>query len=119
LGGVVAVSAVVALFLWREPVPVSHARLYKDGELFREINMHDVTVPFTYTVSGVDGRSVGGRNEVEVEYGRIRVIKSDCGFGICILRGWASGGRPIVCLPNRFVIKFEDFSGQGIDAVVG
>ena len=121
LGGVVAVSAVVALLLWQ--VPADYARIYKSGELFTEaVNLHTVTEPFLVVIDGgIDARSnVRGLNVIEIERGRIRMLESDCPLNVCVHRGWVSGGvMPIVCFPNRVVITFEGGSDDGVDAVVG
>ena len=59
----------------------------------------------------------GGSNTVTVRDGRIAVTEADCPDHYCMNRGFCSGGTPIVCLPNRLVIRFV--GEQPIDAVVG
>jgi len=61
--------------------------------------------------------SVGGHNTITVRDGKIAVTWADCPDGYCMAQGFCSGGRDIVCLPNRLVITF--MGEQEIDAVVG
>jgi len=110
--------------MWRMPsnqVPSSHVRILKEGDLFAEVNMLTLTGSQTIVVEGgVDARdrSIGRLNVIEIEHGRIRMVKSDCPLQMCVLRSWVSdGGMPVVCLPNRVVVTFE--GGTGVDAVVG
>jgi len=109
LGGVVIASAVAALLVWR--VPVSYARIYKDGILTEAVNLAAVAEGYTIVVEG---------NAIEVEPGRIRVSDADCPDVLCVRQGWARGGLvPIVCLPNRLVIVFDGGGDGDVDAVVG
>ena len=123
LGGVVVISAVLALFFWQ--VPASYARIYKEGVLLTDaVDLLAVTEPYTFVIDGgIDARdwSIGVLNVIEIERGRIRMSEADCAFNICVHRGWVSGGMiPIVCIPNQVVITFEDGRAEtDIDAVVG
>jgi len=95
-------------------VPMSYARIYKDGALTETVNLSVATDPYTIDIHGSSGFNI-----LEVEHGRIRVSKADCPDGICIRQGWVSGGLvPIVCFPNRLVITFEGNEAD-VDAVVG
>ena len=60
---------------------------------------------------------VGGRNTVTIRDGKVAVTHADCPDQICVKRGWCSGGREIVCLPNRLVIRF--LGPQEVDFAVG
>jgi len=129
LGIIVTISAVVAVLFWQ--VQASYANIYKDGELFRPpVNLLAVTEPYSVMIydgfsSGSDGLSsqsgADGLNVIEIEYGRVRMSESNCPLGICLHRGWVSGGiMPVVCLPNRVVVTFDGVSDDNrIDAVVG
>lgn len=69
----------------------------------------------TFEVDGVDGHSV-----FEVEDGRIRMVSSACRDKLCVGVGPIdSGGRAIVCLPNRVVIRVTGVSrgAGGVDGV--
>lgn len=58
-----------------------------------------------------------GINVVTVKDGKVAVTEADCPDGYCMARGYCSGGRQIVCLPNRLVLEFV--GNQSVDAVVG
>ena len=60
---------------------------------------------------------VVGHNTVTVRDGKVAVTHADCPDQICVRRGWCSGGRDIVCLPNRLVIHF--LNGSEVDFAVG
>ncbi len=68
----------------------------------------------TITVKGWQGSST-----FEVKDGRVRMVKSACRDKICIGVGWIdSGGRSIICLPNRVVIRVTGKRKSGkIDTV--
>jgi hypothetical protein len=113
LGVVVTVSAVAALVL--RQVPTSHAHIIQDGVLIESINISVVTEPYTINIEGSKGLNV-----IAVERGRIRMLNADCPDGTCVRQGWVSGGMtPIVCLPNRLLIKLDSGNRLDIDAVVG
>lgn len=46
-------------------------------------------------------------NVIQVLDGKIRVLEADCPDHTCVRTGWLrSDALPIVCLPNRLVIRF-------------
>jgi len=108
------VSAITAFLLSR--TPVAYARIYQDGELTVTVNLTDVPDAYMFGTTGTYGKNV-----INVDKGRIRIISADCPDWICVRQGWVSSGLvPIVCLPNRLVIILDDGSGNiGVDAVVG
>jgi hypothetical protein len=88
--------------------------IWQDGELIKTIDLSAVTSEYELTVE-YEGR----KNVIRVGPGRIEVLEADCPDGTCVKRGELSSGRtPIVCLPNRLVIRYMDSPG-GIDAVAG
>ena len=97
--------AVCGLLLARRfASPAVIARVELDGELYREIDLRAVTVPYEFTVE-----TEHGSNTVRVEHGRIAVIAADCPDKICVQRGWAKDSLlPVVCMPHRLVIELED-----------
>ncbi|MCL2426567.1 MAG: NusG domain II-containing protein [Oscillospiraceae bacterium] len=112
LGVIVIISAIIAVLLWR--VPADYARIYHDNVLVDVINLTTVTERREIEITRDNANNV-----VVIEYGRVRMECANCPDGICVRRGWVSGGLiPIVCLPNRVVIVF-DSSDNDVDAVVG
>ncbi len=90
------------------------AEVYKDGELIKTIDLNGVDNDYEFTV--------GDENEyniVRVENGRIRVMSASCPDKICVNQGYISDGLvPIVCLPNKVVIKIKGGEDEA-DASVG
>lgn len=60
---------------------------------------------------------VDGHNTVTIKDGKVAVTWADCPDKYCMARGYQSGGRDIVCLPNRLVIRF--LGPQSVDISVG
>ena len=59
----------------------------------------------------------GSYNTVEIKDGEIFVSEAGCPDKTCVKTGKLKGGMPIVCLPNRLVIRFAN--GGEVDAVAG
>jgi hypothetical protein len=113
LGGVVIISSIVALALWQ--VPASRAHIYQNGVLIDSIDLSSVAEPYVINIRGSDGTNV-----IAVERGRIRMQEAGCPDKTCVRQGWISGGvTPIICLPNRLIVRLDGGSGSDIDAVVG
>lgn len=66
----------------------------------------------TVTVTGSHGTNV-----ITVQGGKVAVTEADCPDGYCMARGFCRGEAPIICLPNRLVLRF--LTPQGADSVVG
>ena len=109
LAGIVVLSvAGSALFF----IPVQNASLAEissSGEVNRTVNLNtdqEFTVPCP-----------GGYNTVTVKEGKIAVTEASCPDQHCVRQGFCSGGRAIVCLPNKLVISFQ--ADQEIDGYIG
>lgn len=88
--------------------------IYKDGSLVEKIDLNSVTGEREITLSGEYGDNV-----ILVSNGQIKMKSADCPDKICVEHGeLKSSSSPIVCLPNKMVIKFED-STDGADAKTG
>ena len=110
--------AVLCLALWLFISSVSSQSMivgiYKDGSLVEKINLNVVTGEREITLSGDLGDNV-----ILVSNGRIEMKSADCPDKICVEHGeLKSSSSPIVCLPNKVVIKFEN-STDGADAKTG
>lgn len=78
------------------------AVISQDGKVIQRIDLaseKDKTIEVTY-----DGR----KNIIEIQEGRIRMKSADCPDHFCMDTGWLEDGKPIVCLPNRLVIEYEN-----------
>lgn len=110
--------AVLCLALWLFISSVSSQSMivgiYKDGSLVEKIDLNSVTGEREITLSGEYGDNV-----ILVSNGRIEMKSADCPDKICVNHGeLKSSSSPIVCLPNKVVIKFEG-STDGADAKTG
>lgn len=110
--------AVLCLALWLFISSVSSQSMivgiYKDGSLVEKIDLNVVTGEREITLSGEYGDNV-----ILVSNGHIKMKSADCPDKLCVNHGeLKSSSSPIVCLPNKVVIKFEG-STDGADAKTG
>lgn len=84
-------------------------KISQNGAAIMEINLSEAENQF------IETEFEGRKNTIEIKDGKIRVSHADCPDKICVNTGWLSAGIPIVCLPNRLVIEFEE---DEIDAAV-
>lgn len=113
LGGVLIVSVIAVLALRQGSA--SMALIYRDAELLESIDLASVAEPYSFKIG-----SDSGYNVIAVERGRVCIAYADCPDGFCVRQGWVSGGQtPIVCLPNRLIIRLEGGAAPELDAVVG
>ena len=109
----VLILALASVLLIHFLVPgSSRVEVIQDGVCIREIDLSQVTEPYSFVVEAGDG----GTNTIEVEPGRIRISEADCPDQVCVRRGWFTGGpSPVVCLPHHLVIQAAEASD--LDAV--
>lgn len=104
----------VWLFISNVSSPSKVVGIYKDGSLVEKIDLNSVTGEREITLSGDFGDNV-----ILVSNGRIEMKSADCPDKICVEHGeLKSSSSPIVCLPNKVVIKFEE-NTDGADAKTG
>lgn len=113
-----SVAAVLCIGVWLFISNVSSQSLivgiYKDGSLVEKIDLNSVTGKREITLSGEHGNNV-----ILVSNGSIKMESADCPDKLCVNHGeLKSGSSPIVCLPNKVVIKFEN-STDDADAKTG
>lgn len=102
------------LFISNASSPSKVVGIYKDGSLVEKIDLNSVTGEREITLSGNYGDNV-----ILVSNGRIEMKSANCPDKICVEHGeLKSSSSPIVCLPNKVVIKFEG-STDGADAKTG
>lgn len=76
----------------------AQAEIWSDGVLLRTV---DLRIDQSFEVE-----NQWGSNTVTVSGGKIAVTRASCPDHYCMHRGYCNSGAQIVCLPNRFVIKF-------------
>lgn len=102
------------LFISNDSSPSKIVGIYKDGSLVEKIDLNSVTGEREITLSGEYGDNV-----ILVSNGRIEMKSADCPDKLCVKHGeLKSSSSPIVCLPNKVVIKFEE-NTDGADAKTG
>ena len=108
----VIVVCIVVWFLISGDPAGNAVGIYRDGVLIETIDLGIVTEPYDITIEGDVGSNI-----VHVEKDRIFVAYADCPDNICVKHGALDSGDPIVCLPNRLVIKW--LRDNSVNAVVG
>ena len=92
------------------------AQIMVNGVLIDEIDLHGNHLPYTFNVVS----ETGGKNTIEVEEGRIRIVNATCPDGVCVRQGFISDGTiPIVCLPHRLTIQIITNESDDFDAATG
>lgn len=61
----------------------------------------------------------GSYNIIEITGGKIHVSEAGCPDKTCVNMGFLQGSAPIVCLPNRLVIRYAQGGNGNADAVAG
>lgn len=114
-GAVCAVCLVVCLYRGNNITEYKTARIIKNGEVIKEIDLTDVDTPYEFEIA-----DASGSNTVLVEQGRIAVTHADCPDKICVNQGYIENSAvPIVCLPHRLSVEIVGSGNEEIDAVAG
>ena len=88
------------------------AEVSSDGEIIAEISLRNIDSPYEYPIE-----KDGHINILLVEEGKISMKLADCPDKLCVKQGAIStGAYPIVCLPNRIVVKINS-DDSAADAV--
>lgn len=101
--------AILSVFLLFGGERAGYAEVYSDGKLVVTLDLSKNT---EYLIQ--DGTAW---NLLAVCDGKISVRSASCPSQDCVHHGAADHGAPIVCLPNRLVIKFTNASE--FDALIG
>lgn len=110
IAAIAAVCLGLSAFLLPPGGDAGYAQISSGGKVVKTVNL---CIDQQFTVTG----ETGGSNTVTVRDGHIAVTEADCPDHYCMERGFCSGGTPIVCLPNRLVIRF--LGEQSVDAAAG
>lgn len=99
---VLALSGIWCIYVMKSPKEGRTVIISQDGkEIYRIDLAHEKDRTFEVEYEG-------RKNVIEIKNGRIHMKSADCPDHICIETGWLTDGKPIVCLPNRLVIEFEE-----------
>ncbi|MDE6666165.1 MAG: NusG domain II-containing protein [Ruminococcus sp.] len=98
------VSAIMTLYAFR-PSEKHTVEVVQDGNVIYTFDLLD-TENRTITVKSTDGKS---SNTIEISDGKICISDAECPDKICVKSGFLkSDSMPLVCLPNRLIIRFSD-----------
>ena len=117
-------AGIFALMIFLLSGAVSLAILLSPGKNSVEI-ISDGKVLYKLDLSREKDREIvveysGRKNVIAVENGDIYMSSADCPDHTCIKTGRLSvSGLPIVCLPNKLIIRYSKNSGGDVDAVAG
>ena len=94
----------------------SEVEIIQDGTLVQTIQLPHTGAPETIEISGP-----AGGNTIELSEDGVRVVSAACPDQVCVEHGYLREDTgPIVCLPNRLVIRFAgEMKQTGVDAVAG
>lgn len=111
-GGICILCAAALLLFPAKKTDV--AEIYQNGQLLYTISLSKVREPYDIQLER-DGKS----NTIHVIRGDLCITHASCPDGVCVNHGYLSSkAGPIVCLPNRVVIKYSG-TPSDIDAVTG
>lgn len=112
--GFLVLALVAWWILWNGKEVGTKVHIYQDGKEIKVISLDLVTKKEQFTVYGKQG----GYNVIEVENGKISIVKASCPDKICIETGCIQDDLvPIVCLPNKLMIKIEGEKENTMDAI--
>ena len=110
----VFVTAACLLYLLLIPRSYDNcvADIYQDGQLLESIPLGQVQQSYTIEIKGDSGYT----NLIEIQPGKIGSVWADCPDRLCVRQGFAeTPAIPIVCLPNRLIIRLRPESGVTVD----
>lgn len=104
LSALVLLCAVCWLVITNFSYQTQVVGIYQDGQLVEKIDLGSVTQEREITLSGESGENV-----ILISHGHIKMKSADCPDKICVNHGeLKTASSPIVCLPNKVIIKFEN-----------
>ena len=91
------------------------AHIYQDGALIDTVDLAQVKKEQQILVKAKNG----GSNTVCIAPGKICVQDATCPDHVCVQQGWIHDGvYPIVCLPNKLVIRIESDSDSTVPDIM-
>lgn len=80
-----------------------YVEIFSNGKLFKKVSLQNPNASENVIVE-----TDLGKNIIQIEKGKVRIIEADCPDRICIKNGWISEpGQMIVCLPHKLVIEIK------------
>ncbi len=90
--------------------------VYQNGELICSFDEEELNEDRELVIE-----YMGGTNTISISEGSVSITQASCPDGDCVRHGpLEPGGTPIICLPNRLVIKYiDETKNDDVDAVSG
>ena len=108
---VIVIGSVIGIFYVSRPSESNTVEIVSNGKVIKTLNLS------TEKNNSFEVENNGKINVIEIKNGRIRVKSADCPDKVCVDSGWLeSTDLPIVCLPNKLIIRFTENSDD-IDSV--
>lgn len=80
------------------------ADIFQNGTLLYSIPLNGTGGEESFLIENENG----GYNEIEIRKDSIGILSASCPDKLCVRQGFLKGsGLPIVCLPNRLVIRLR------------
>lgn len=112
VGGLLLCSLLIWFMLKHYKPNEIQASIYQDGVLIQTVDLEKVETPYELTITGEHGE----KNIIKVEPEGISIVEATCPDKLCMKTGVIHNGLvPIVCLPNKLMIKIEGGETQGYD----
>ena len=106
---IILMVVIIMLILFNKDKSNSKIVVYYENKVIKEI---EPDIDGTYTVKGALGDIV-----LEVKEQKVRVKEETSPLHLCSKQGFISSDMmPIICLPNKIVVKFEE--QEKLDGVV-
>ncbi len=105
------ITSVLLLHRYRPDTLV--AEIYQDGALVQTIDLTALKEPQEILLTNGEKE-----NQILAENGQIAMLSANCPDHLCVRQGPIQNGiYPIVCLPNKIVIKLVSNKDSAVDAV--
>lgn len=105
---IIILSLAIYLFISNTFSSSSTVGIYKDGELVERINLETVTEDRELSLT-----SDSKENVIFISNNHIKMLSADCPDKTCVNHGeLKAGGTPIICLPNKIIIRWESTSDE-------
>jgi len=108
---VLVLSAAAAWYVAQRQPTGSWAGVYQNGRLVCTVDLSAVTQPYDIVLNEV------GTCVVHIEAGKIYILSSTCRDQLCVKHGPLGDGLPVVCLPNKVIIRWLAEADKGYDAM--
>lgn len=82
--------------------------IYSNSKLVEKIDLSKLDSERKITISGENGNNV-----ILAQKNSIKMLSAECPDKVCVNHGeLKKGGAPIICLPNKLVIRWENSSDE-------